>query len=305
MRMKKWMGVLGLAAFMVFGIPGNAGNGLGMTVRAAGSGEEPGDVRVFDQAELFLEEEEEELQQAIDALREKMDMDAAVVTAEENPGSAQAYADDFYEAHGFGTGSGHDGALLLIDMDNRELCISTQGKMVRYLTDSRIEAVLDDMYGYAAAGEYYQAAGVFVEDLEICFENGIAADQYNYDSETGKVSRYRSVRWYEALFALAAAAACGGFAVLGVVREYNMRDEESRMEANFKLSYRKDSAFRLGSRVTDLLIGSYVTQQVIASQDRRSGSGRSGGSRSLSSGGRSTTHRSSSGRSHGGGSRKF
>lgn len=305
MRMKKWMGVLGLAAFMAFGIPGNAGNGLGMTVRAAGSGEEAGDVRVFDQAELFLEEEEEELQQAIDALREKMDMDAAVVTAEENPGSAQAYADDFYEAHGFGTGSGHDGALLLIDMDNRELCISTQGKMVRYLTDSRIEAVLDDMYGYAAAGEYYQAAEVFVEDLEICFENGIAADQYNYDSETGKVSRYRSVRWYEALFALAAAAACGGFAVLGVVREYNMRDEESRMEANFKLSYRKDSAFRLGSRVTDLLIGSYVTQQVIASQDRRSGSGRSGGSRSLSSGGRSTTHRSSSGRSHGGGSRKF
>ena len=292
MRMKKWMGVLGMAAFMAVGIPGNAGSGLSMTAQAAGSGEMAGNVRVFDQADLFLEEEEKELQQAIDALREKMDMDAAVVTAEENPGSAQAYADDFYEAHGFGTGSGRDGALLLIDMDNRELCISTEGKMVRYLTDSRIEAVLDDMYGYAAAGDYYQAAGAFVED------------QYNYDPETGKISRYRSVRWYEALFALAAAAACGGFAVLGVVREYNMRDEESRMEANFKLSYRKDSAFRMGSRVTDLLIGSYVTQQVIASQDHRS-SGRSGGGRSLSSGGRSTTHRSSSGRSHGGGSRKF
>ena len=304
MRMKKWMGVLGLAAFMAVGIPGNAGSGLRMTAQAAGSGEAAGDVRVFDQADLFLEEEEKELQQAIDALREKMDMDAAVVTAEENPGSAKTYADDFYEAHGFGTGSGHDGALLLIDMDNRELCISTEGKMVRYMTDNRIEAVLDDMYGYAAAGDYYQAAGAFVEDLEVCYDNGIAADQYNYDSETGKISRYRSVRWYEALFALAAAAACGGFAVLGVVREYNMRDEESRMEANFKLSYRKDSAFRMGSRVTDLLIGSYVTQQVIASQDHRS-SGRSGGGRSLSSGGRSTTHRSSSGRSHGGGSRKF
>lgn len=88
------------------------------------------------------------------------------------------------------------------------------------------------------------------------------------------ISRYRSVRWYwKALFALAAAAACGGFAVLGVVREYNMRDEESRMEANFKLSYRKDSAFRLGNRVTDLLIGSYVTQQVIASQDHRAAKG--------------------------------
>ena len=126
MRMKKWMGVLGMAAFMAVGIPGNAGSGLSMTAQAAGSGEMAGNVRVFDQADLFLEEEEKELQQAIDALREKMDMDAAVVTAEENPGSAQAYADDFYEAHGFGTGSGHDGALLLIDMDNRELCISTE-----------------------------------------------------------------------------------------------------------------------------------------------------------------------------------
>ena len=78
MRMKKWMGVLGLAALMAVGIPGNAGSGLSMTAQAAGSGEKAGDVRVFDQADLFLEEEEKELQQAIDALREKMDMDAAL-----------------------------------------------------------------------------------------------------------------------------------------------------------------------------------------------------------------------------------
>ena len=78
MRMKKWMGVLGMAAFMAVGIPGNAGSGLSMTAQAAGSGEMAGNVRVFDQADLFLEEEEKELQQAIDALREKMDMDAAV-----------------------------------------------------------------------------------------------------------------------------------------------------------------------------------------------------------------------------------
>ena len=48
MRMKKWMGVLGLAALMAFGIPGNAGSGLSMTAQAAGSGEMAGNVRVFD-----------------------------------------------------------------------------------------------------------------------------------------------------------------------------------------------------------------------------------------------------------------
>ena len=53
MRMKKWMGVLGLAALMAFGIPGNAGSGLSMTAQAAGSGEAAGDVRVFDQAGSF------------------------------------------------------------------------------------------------------------------------------------------------------------------------------------------------------------------------------------------------------------
>ena len=58
MRMKKWMGVLGLAVFMAVGIPGNAGSGLSMTAQAAGSGEMAGNVRVFDQADLFLEEEE-------------------------------------------------------------------------------------------------------------------------------------------------------------------------------------------------------------------------------------------------------
>lgn len=62
MRMKKWMGVLGMAAFMAVGIPGNAGSGLSMTAQAAGSGEMAGNVRVFDQADLFLEEEEKELQ---------------------------------------------------------------------------------------------------------------------------------------------------------------------------------------------------------------------------------------------------
>jgi len=95
---------------------------------------------------------------------------------------------------------------------------------------------------------------------------------------------------------------CGGMAVFGVVREYNMKDNSNNLAANFKLSYRKDSSFLLGAILADVLIGSYITQQRIASQNNSGG--RSGG-HSLSSGGRSTTHRSSSDRVHGGGGRKF
>lgn len=73
-------------------------------------------------------------------------------------------------------------------MDNRELYISTTGQMIRYMTDSRIEDVLDDVYGYASDADYYGAASAFLADTETCYANGISKDQYNYDTETGKTA---------------------------------------------------------------------------------------------------------------------
>jgi len=260
------------------------------------------ETRVFDMADLFTDSEEASLEETIDSLRSTMNMDAAVVTTEENPMSAQDFADYFYEEKELGVGDDHDGVLLLIDMENGELWISTEGKMIRYLTDKRIETILDNGFEYAVDGDFYGCAKSFLADVETCFHNGIASDQYNYDSETGEISRYHSIQWYEILFALAVAGFCGGMAVFGVVREYNMKDNSNNLAANFKLSYRKDSSFLLGAILADVLIGSYITQQRIASQNN---SGGHSGGHSLSSGGRSTTHRSSSGRVHGGGGRKF
>ena len=91
-----------------------------------------------------------------------------------------------------------------------------------------------------------------------------------------------------------------GGAVLAVMREYNMKDNTSKISANFKLSYRKDSKFALDNILADVLLGSYMTRTVIRNQSSSHSSG--GGS---SSAGRSSTHRSSSGRVHGGGGRKF
>lgn len=269
--------------------------------------ESAGETRVFDMAGLFTDSEKAALEEQIAKLRDANEMDAAIVTTEENFGSARDFADDFYEEMELGTGSGHDGALFLIDMENGELWISTEGKMIRYLTDARIETILDDTFEYAADGEFYDAAVCFLEDLEICVSNGIAKDQYSYNEETGAVSRYHSIQWYEFLFAFVVAAAVAGIAVLGVVREYSMKNSGTKLAANFNLSYRKDSSFTAGNILAGVILGSYVTRQIIASQNKGNSGGSRGssGGRSLSSGGRSTTHRSSSGRTHGGGGRKF
>ena len=47
-------------------------------------------------------------------------------------------------------------------------------------------------------------------ETETCYANGISKDQYNYDTETGKISRYHHLEWYEILFAIGIAAVCGG-----------------------------------------------------------------------------------------------
>lgn len=263
--------------------------------------------RVYDMADLFTDEEERKLSLAAADLVEKMEMDLAVVTTEDAKGyTGQEFADHFYEDNGMGAGNDYSGAILVIDMDNREIAISTEGKMIRYMTDIRIETILDDVYEQVGDGKFYEGASAFLTDAGLCYDNGIASDQFNESSETGKISKYHHLSWYELLFALGAAAVCGFAAVAAVTRDYGMKGKKSNIAANFKLSYRNDSAFTLGSVLADVMIGSYVTHRIIsAAKNNRGGSGGGFSGGGLSGGGRSTTHRSSSGRVHGGGSRKF
>lgn len=288
--MKKWKRVIAVAFALVLIVSG--------TAFASGSVQEK--TNVYDFADLFDDAEEMELASAIYVLQKKMDMGVAVVTTEENPGSAREFADDCFEIYEIGYGDKHSGALFLIDMYNGELWISTEGDMIRYLTDDRIDAMLDDVIEYAYDEDFYGCAVGFLGELEQYYEDGIESGQYNYDTETGKISRYRSIRWYEFLIAFAIAAIVAGGTVLAIVRDYNMEDEAERISANFKLSYRKDSGFALSDVLVDAFLRSYVTRTVIRTQSNN----RTGGSGS-SSAGRSSTHRSSSGRVHGGGGRSF
>lgn len=274
------------------------GNGLVSCTRMTVFAQEQ---RVFDQAGLFSADEAKELEEQIAGITQDIKMDLVVVTAADTQGkSARAYADDFYDEGGFGVGKDASGALFLIDMDNREICISTAGEMRRYLTDSRIESMLDHAYDDVQQGDYAGAAAKMVEETAGWCHKAIPEGQYIYDEDTGKISRYHSIRWYEGLLALLIAGFCGFAACQNVRREYGMK-REHQQAAGYLMSYRANAQFACRQQ-NDALVQSYVTQQVIPRSGGGSGGGRSGG---FSGSGRSTVHRSSSGRSHGGGSRKF
>ena len=142
---------------------------------------------VFDQADLLTAAEEEELGSYAEVLTDVWKMKFAIVTTDDAEGkSSREYADDFYDA----LYPEEDGVLYLIDMDNREIYVSTCGLAIRYLTDERIETILDEAFTYVAEADYYGTFRAFLEVSEDYFYKGIPKDQYNYDVESGEIDVY-------------------------------------------------------------------------------------------------------------------
>jgi uncharacterized protein len=240
---------------------------------------------VVDQAGLFSAAEAEALASRADALSTQYQLDVVIVTTDDSEGkTARAYADDFFDGQGYGRGADRDGILFLIDLDNREAYISTSGSGIRYLTDQRINTVLDQVLAAGLAdGQYAAAADAFLEAVAGYLAQGIPAGQYETQETPAN-----TLTWPEALAGLAAAGVTG----LGFVGVNRRRYKGSRHPGVF--DYHSNSLVSLGV-ITDNLVNTHVTSRLLPKQQAAAGSGS----------GRSSVHTSSSGRSHGGGGRKF
>ena len=248
--------------------------------------------RVFDEAGLFSEQEVQELEAQIDAVRSSQNADLAVLTVEDAQGkSAEAYADDFYDSHELGVGDDASGILLSIDMDNREIYVSTSGYAARVLTDARVDDVLDAAYDGVADGNYADGALEAIEHIDHYLELGVPAGQYTQVRGEKK----HSLEWYEVLFAAAAAAIVAALPCVSVMRRYKMQ-KEHRQALGYHMAYRADSTLQFVQNEEQFVNRSVVTRRI----PRNPGPGAPGGLA-----GRTTMHQSSSGRMHGGGGRKF
>lgn len=137
------------------------------------------EIHVYDHANLFSLDEVEKLETASSQLAEDYQMDIGIVTTDDAEGqSSQDYADTFYDNNGFGYGSQKDGLLFLIDMDNREIYISTSGSGIKYFTDLRVSKMLDSAYNYISNGDYYGTAKDFLSQTQKYLKAGIPNNQY-------------------------------------------------------------------------------------------------------------------------------
>ena len=137
--------------------------------------------RLVDEADLLTDDEESKLMKKLDKISEDHEFDIIIVTRHSiGSKSSEQYADDYFDYNGCGFGSGHDGILFLISMENRDWAISTTGKGIPYFTDAGQAYMKDQFLPQLKSGNYNKAFNTFTdlcEDFVIQAEKG---DPYDY-----------------------------------------------------------------------------------------------------------------------------
>ena len=259
------------------------------------------DIKVYDYAELLTEDQEKQLALKAKDILARHNIDIAIVTVNTTNGlSSMEYADDFYDYNPFGYGNDASGLLMLINMEEREVWISTTGKAITIFSDGDIETLLDAAYEGLSQGNYYKAGNDFLFESEV-----IICEWENFQLPLKEQVTVFGV----VIMALFLGFGAGGFLtfVLFIFSPNSISGKPhiSTYRDNFKITYSRDNFLSTNTTQTIIPKEPVRTYSSGGSSSGRSSSGisSSGGSRSSSSG--STTHRSSSGKTHGGGGRKF
>ncbi len=264
---------------------------------------------VVDEADLLTDYEEATLTSELEGLSEELSVEIAVVTVNTTGRkSAMEYADDFYDANGYGYGNNDDGVLLLVNMGEREWWITTHGSCENWLSDGVLYTIENSFIDYLSGGDYYYAFSTYASvsgDYIRAAQNGSYLEtddvydydygyDYDYDYDYGYDYEEKSTPMDFILPSIVAGFIISFIMVSimkGGMNTVRMQSGASEYIVNGSLNVTSQS-------------DNYLYRNVVRTprQTNHSSGTRSGGSISRSSGG---SHRSSSGRSHGGRGGRF
>lgn len=238
-----------------------------------------GEFLMNDYADFFTEEQVQKLEQKLQEMSERLDMDIVVVTAQGiGDYSAEAVADDFFDYYGYGKNEDRDGVLLLLVIGDRKWHISTSGYGITAFTDRGLEYIERHLVPYLQRGEYYEAIQYFAH----------ISDTIIHKAHEGKPFSpwVKPIPLYWIFISLVVGL------VLAQIKIENMENKLKSVALKMQASDYADQESLTFSEQKDRFLYQ-TTTKVALPKDSGSGSGgyRSGGS---------STHTSSSGRSHGG-----
>lgn len=239
---------------------------------------------ITDEASLFTQKQIQSLEKQVQPLNEKIKGQVFIVTTTSNSEEPRKFADDYLRN---AVGNNNNGSVLLLDMRQRKIYISTSGNMIDYLDDKRINTILDDVYDQMTNAAYFEAAQTYLTKASEYVTDGVPGGHYRVDEKTGKITRYKVLTPVELVISIALALILSLVFYFVTVSRYQLKS------GTYKYPFREKSTIKLTDK-TDRLTNSFVTTRRIP-KSPPPGSGGGGGS---------TTH-SSGGGTFGGGGRSF
>ena len=250
--------------------------------------------RIVDNGSILTAAEESALEEQTRLLRDTYAMDVVILTVDALNGTrAQDYAEDYYDANGYGCGKDASGVLLLIAMEEREWYVSTSGEAIYALTDYGIQCAGEELQaGFSTSYEagFRRFLNVLPEFFE-AYQTGAPIDGYaDYRGDYYHSDREETVYYAEEFAPSIGVSVFAGLIIAAVsilIMRIGMNTKQPQRSA---AGYMKNNSFRMHQQ-QDLFLYSNVTK-VRREEHKPSGGG-------------SSVHRSSGGTRHGGGGGKF
>lgn len=147
-------------------------------------------VTVADDAGILMEEEADWLKDTAGKLSEKSNWSVIVATCNDAGGkTAQTVCEEYYNRYA----AGDDGISCLVDLDNREIYLATAGKAQRFLTDERLDDLLDKAHAAAEKEDYTQALYLMLIESDQAYEKGVPREEKTVDKKNGLMGTVSNV----------------------------------------------------------------------------------------------------------------
>lgn len=225
------------------------------------------------------------LQETAEDIKNTYGLEPVIVITDDVEGkSSMAYADDYYDYNGYGVGADKSGLLMLINMADRDVWISTTGKAIDIFTDNRIDAMLDGIVSHLPEGDYADACISFLTDVETYALQGVPSGQYRIEQE----APYRGTYWERAMALMTSPLVILVPLLISIGATVLITLSNKGKVTVTAQTYEEKGSFVMTRQVNDF-IREHLTHVKI---ERNTGSG-------------SSTHTGGSGTSHGGGGRGF
>ena len=129
--------------------------------------------RLYDEYGVLSADEYNTVLEALNVVSDRFQVDTSIAVvnsiAADGYDDIAAYADDLFDAYGYGTGENKDGILFVVAMEERQWALSTHGLAIQYVTDKGNEYLQEQFLSFLSNGDYERAFLAYAEGCDYLY----------------------------------------------------------------------------------------------------------------------------------------